>query len=109
MTDGKAPPPGVGRLTGMIRRPGGVLLRIVLPDGARMQLWLPAELDRTAAIRRTAGLRRLRRLHIDLTARPPHCRLSALAHYPVERSLPLRAALAVAASGVPTVVRVART
>jgi hypothetical protein len=36
------------------------------------------------------------------------CRLSALVRHPVERPLPLRAALALAESGTPTSVRVPR-
>jgi hypothetical protein len=62
--------------------------------------------DPSAALRHTAGLRRLYRLQMDLASRPPRCRLAALTRRPVERALPLGAALALAESGMPTTVRV---
>src|SRR2546423_7856041 len=98
-------PPGIGKLTGMIRRRDGVVLVLHL-DGNGVTVWLPVQPGGRAAIRYTAALRRMHDLDIDLTYRPARCRLSASIRYPVEHVLPLAAALAVAAAGVPTVVRI---
>lgn len=95
-----------GRLVGLIEDAGRVRLLVRLSGGTTVEVKVSVRGDRAAALRHLAGLRRVRLLRIDLTARPPRCQLWATTRLPLTRVLPLRAALAVASSGVPTIVRI---
>jgi hypothetical protein len=71
-------------------------------DGATVRL--PCRPDRSAARRVTEGLLHLGWVRIDVTGRHVSAELLASARRPVRRPLPVPAALALAESGVPTLV-----
>jgi hypothetical protein len=101
----RAPRPGrVGRLVGLSEDEGHVELLIRMADGTSVQVRMAARLDHQAAARYTEGLRRLLHISLDLTYKPPLCRLAATMRRPINRRLSLTAALALAATGVPTMI-----
>jgi hypothetical protein len=97
-------PGRVGRLVGLTEDDGHVDLLVRVADGTSVQVRMPARVDRQAALRHTGDLRRLLHISLDLTCRPPLCRLAATTRRPINRRLPLTAALALAATGVPTTI-----
>jgi hypothetical protein len=106
----RAPRPGrVGRLVGLTEDGGHVELLVRVADGTNVQVRVPARVDRQAAVRHTGDLRRLLHISLDLTCQPPLCRLAATTRHPINRRLPLAAALALAATGVPTTIMIPLT
>lgn len=100
------PPTVAATIVGLSSANGSTMLTVRGPGGIERDLVLAAAPDPVLAGRVTGGFRRLAWLRIDLSAPVPRCQVSGTSRQPRSQSIPLAAALSLADTGLPAVVRV---